>query len=63
MVMHNFDFDDEFFNGFNDEMKRLVKPRKIARIGFGLWLTAATVGIGFWVAVIYVLLHFVGKFW
>jgi hypothetical protein len=59
------DFNDDSVNHFNKNFKGLtgVKPRSVFRGFFGLWFVGVLLGIGFWGTVIYIAVHFIGKFW
>jgi hypothetical protein len=64
--MHKFDFDDEFFKEFDNDLLRKqvgVRPSSVFKAGLGLWFFGLLCFFGFWGTVIYVALHFLGKFW
>lgn len=60
-------FDDEFFDksvsNFDKEFNRVFKPRAAFKAGITLWGLGVVASLGFWGAVIYVAVHFLGKYW
>jgi len=63
--MHNFDFDDEFFKGFDKDFNKQlgIQPKRLFKFGLGLWFAGLLAVVAFWGTVAYIAVHFVGKFW